>query len=362
MAIPVITTQNLAWGGSETHPAPSMLSVTTDSPIIEYEIWQSLTNTGGAFYLNNVRKEPHADLLVSAADFANLEFRTGSIAATETIQIRARNSTGWNVAASAPWSPFSITVSAATGGPVLAVSDQIMPKYTEYDLEQLFTATLDQGRPITQYQAISALGNLVVGGVKSAPGSTVAISVAQMPTTLIETLETNDTVKIRAYDGTKWGAWASFAITLSNIYGPHVVEPQAGWGSIGLNVFATATAQNPIPPTRRVMIDWTNNLDRAIDIRRVNTSIGLPMPTPPDGQYLYAVQVIRAADGEKELIYPGGHQDSPGLSGGVQWNDYRDFPECAMVIQPQDKLHFVIDGYTLGADFVWSVNFQVYFQ
>ena len=50
------------------------------------------------------------------------------------------------------------------------------------------------------------------------------------------------------------------------------------------------------------------------------------------------------------------------MPGGFKWNDFRDSPEGAFVVAPGDKLHFLMDGYTQGSDFDWSVNFQVYFQ
>lgn len=344
-------------------PAANLLTTTSTYPIVNYEIWQSTAGTGNFFYVNGVQQAARTDYVLTAAQWAQTVFTVNYNGTEPNIAIRVQDSQGnWSYPASGYWTLISVTGTA--GGPVLSMPSGTMPQYTEFDLSQMFTATLDQGRAITQYQAISSAGNLIVGGARGAPGATVTITPTQMTTALVETTNVNDAIQIRAYDGTNWGPWATANITLSNVYGPHVYQPTAGWGEIDCNIGATATATTPIPPTRRVLVDWTNNLGRPIQIVRVAASLGLPMSTPnPVGQYVYAVQVIRADGSGTQTIYPGGAQNySAADSASLPWNDVRDFPDPGFVVQPNDKLHFLIDGYTTGADFNWQVDFQVFFR
>jgi hypothetical protein len=134
--------------------------------------------------------------------------------------LRVMDAIGWDSAAAKidtppVVTPVSVNVAAASGQTFAAAS--------------LFTASDPEGDTITQYDLKdtgAGGGHFAVNSVTQPVNQEIIISTAQLAQTIYQAGSAADGLMVRAYDGTQWGAWASFTVTgKPPVNSPPIVAP-----------------------------------------------------------------------------------------------------------------------------------------
>jgi hypothetical protein len=104
----------------------------------------------------------------------------------------------------------------------------------------LFNATDPDGDTITRYDLLNTGaggGHFVLAGVAQGANQDIYVTPAQLSQTTYQVGSTTDTLQVRAFDGTQWGAWSnSFSVT------PPVDTPPV----VQVTNFAASKRQGPI--------------------------------------------------------------------------------------------------------------------
>jgi hypothetical protein len=178
------------------------------------------TNSGYFSSASNAHYAANTAITVTAAELANVEVHGGQAAGTETMWVRAYDGTSWGA-----WDSFVLTTQAAgqtNTPPVVQVADHTVAANSATNFSTWLNATDANGNnTITQYQfwddnAQANTAYLSSSASAQHPGDTyVTVSAADLATVKVNGGKAagTDTMYVRAFDGTSWGAWDSFVVS-----------------------------------------------------------------------------------------------------------------------------------------------------
>jgi cytochrome oxidase Cu insertion factor (SCO1/SenC/PrrC family) len=229
---PVVTTGNLRVAAGQTLALSSLFSLTDadGDSMTRYQLWDSTGDpNSGHFTVNGVTKAASTVIDITAAQFAQTSFVTGSV--SDNLQLRAFDGSDWSAGDDASWAPFSIgpTVNRA---PVVTTQTKNAMHGRSLTLSSLFSLTDADGDSMTRYQLWDSSrdpnsGHFVVGGVDQSAGTIIDITAAQLSQTSFLTGMVSDNLQIRAYDGVDWSAgdnasWSPFTVAVTSYTTPTV--------------------------------------------------------------------------------------------------------------------------------------------
>ncbi|QOZ33208.1 hypothetical protein XH92_17280 [Bradyrhizobium sp. CCBAU 53421] len=234
---PVETVANLTVAHGQAL-SPSSLFTYSDplgSAATQYDVWDTGAG-GGQFMLNGTALPTNQGNIITAAQLSQLTYQSGSGA--DTLSVRANDGTVWGA-----WSN-NFTVTAPTdAGPVETVANVTATHGQSFAGSSLFTYSDPFGSPATQYRVWNTGtggGHFVLNGVALAANQTATITAAQLAELTYQSGSGADTLQVRAYDGTVWGAWSNtFTVTAPNDAGP--VETVANIKTTSGQVFSASS-------------------------------------------------------------------------------------------------------------------------
>jgi hypothetical protein len=220
-AAPVVNVTNGSVNVNGWLPASALVSYSdADShPAVTYEFWDSGTgaSSGYIYTPGNAHHAANTSVVVAGADLANVWFRGGSATGTEAMHVRAFDGLVWS-----NWQQFNLGTVANTA-PTVTVANhalftnewaQLRPWMTVSDPNAFDT--------ITQYQFFD--NSLVPGSSYLASnssahhtdGTAITIAPADLDSVFVRagTAAGNQTIQVRAFDGTDWGDWDTFTLNI----------------------------------------------------------------------------------------------------------------------------------------------------
>jgi hypothetical protein len=221
---PVVTTSNLTKPANTTLAASSLFTVNDPNgyAITEYQFWDSTRDpASGHFYINGVQQAAGKVIDVTASQFGQVTFVTGTV--SNALQVRAFDGVSWSAGDSAAWAPFSIDV-AVSPPPVVTTSNLTKPANTTLAASNLFSVNDLNGYAITEYQFWDstrdpASGHFYINGVQQAAGTVIDVTASQLGQVTFVTGTVSNALQVRAFDGLSWSAgdsaaWAPFSINI----------------------------------------------------------------------------------------------------------------------------------------------------
>jgi hypothetical protein len=188
--------------------------------VTKYQFWDSGSAATSAYFWTptNSHWAANTTVEVSASDLANVWIQGGTATGSETLWVRAFDGTDWGA-----WDTFALTTTTNTV-PVAAINDQSL-HVNQWVKPQGWLSTTDaEGDTITQYQFWDGGGGADSGYFWSstnahwAAGTAIDVSASDLGNFWLRTGATagSETMYVRAFDGTAWGAWDSFALASTN--------------------------------------------------------------------------------------------------------------------------------------------------
>jgi hypothetical protein len=215
---PVVTapSYNLATGhGLGTiHVWPGVMFNTSldtfNDAVTQYDYWDAGTG-GGHLVLNGQALGTNQDNYIPASQIGQLDYWAASGA--DTIWVRAFDGLVWG-----PWSKAFTLTGDQDSGPVETVSPKSATHGQTFAGSSLFTYSDPLGLAAVQYglwNAGTGGGHFLFNGTLLVPGQDNIISASQLSQLVYKADSGTDTLWIRAYDGTVWGAWSNpFNVTV----------------------------------------------------------------------------------------------------------------------------------------------------
>lgn len=219
---PVVTPVNLNVAASHDQIFSVSPLVTYSDPFgsaaTKYDVWNAGTG-GGHFVLNGVSLGANQDNVITAAQFAQLTYQSGSGA--DTLWVEAFDGTVWG-----PWSKSFTVTAPIDHPPVVTASDQTLNNdQSLVAATTLFTASDADGNAITQYTFYDtggSGGHFLLNGVTQPINADITITSAQLANLQYQGGSGQDTLWVQAFDGVEWSQWSnSFTVTVS----PYVNAP-----------------------------------------------------------------------------------------------------------------------------------------
>ncbi|CAN7297053.1 hypothetical protein LJR220_001509 [Bradyrhizobium sp. LjRoot220] len=188
--------------------------------ITKYQFWDGGTAATSAYFWTptNSHWAANTTIEVSASDIGNVWIQGGAATGTETLWVRAFDGTEWG-----DWDTFALTTTINTA-PVATINDQSLHVNQWVKPGSWLSATDPEGDTITQYQfwdgnaAANSAYYWSSSNAHWASGIAIDVSAADLGNFWLHAgaAEGSDTMYVRAYDGTAWGNWDSFALTSTN--------------------------------------------------------------------------------------------------------------------------------------------------
>ncbi len=186
------------------------------TPATQYEFWDSGTagNSGYFWTPGNAHHAASSAIAVAASDLANVWVRGGSTGGSETMWVRAFDGTDWS-----EWDPFALTTVGNTP-PIATINDHALNRDEWSTVGSWISYSDANGNPATQYEfwdsgAASNSGYFwTPNNAHHAAGAAISVAAADLASTWVRggTTGGSDTMWVRAFDGTDWSAWDSFAL------------------------------------------------------------------------------------------------------------------------------------------------------
>ncbi|MBR1270570.1 hypothetical protein JQ629_24145 [Bradyrhizobium sp. AUGA SZCCT0222] len=185
----------------------------------KYQFWDSGTSATSAYFWTptNSHWAANTTIEVSAADLANTWFKSGSTTGSETLWVRAFDGSDWGA-----WDTFTVTSTNAT--PVATISDQSLHVNTWKQVSTLLSYSDADGDAATKYQFWDS-GTSTTSAYFWTPtnshwaaNTTIEVSAADLANTWFQSGSAigSETLWVRAFDGSDWGAWDTFTVTSTN--------------------------------------------------------------------------------------------------------------------------------------------------
>lgn len=233
---------------SHTQSAVSIASLFTVSDadqgdnVVQYDVWFD-GHGGGHLLYNGNDLSPGGGNVLTPAQLAQLTFQVG--ASADTVWVRASDGYSWG-----SWSlPVSIK-QLPNRAPIVsgAQSSVVVAKgQTSITVSDFFVGhDPDTGDAITQYDVWDAGaggGQLLFNGGNLAAGTDNYIPAAQLGQLTYRVGTATDTLWLRAFDGSLWGAWSAISVVPPVDHAPIVSIVQS---TVALNHGQTAIAVSPL--------------------------------------------------------------------------------------------------------------------
>jgi probable HAF family extracellular repeat protein len=216
---PVTTVSSVRLGKGQASTAASSLFSTSEADgdtVKQYGFWNTGAG-GGHFLVNGVAQATNQEILVQAAQLAQVTYQAGS--AADTLWVQANDGYVWGA-----WSnAFTVTPWLQTP-PVVTVSNQPATHGQSFAASSLFAASDPDGDTITNYafwDTGAGGGRFVLNGVAQGTNQEVDVTAWQVGQFSYQSGSGADTLWVRANDGTLWSAWSSaFTVTAPVDPGP----------------------------------------------------------------------------------------------------------------------------------------------
>lgn len=221
---PVVTAANIVATHGQVFTAAQLFGTSDadgDSMVSYQVVDRTTTATTGHWDIAGVDQLAGSTITVAASNLADLTFESGS--GNDTLNVRAFDGSMWGA-----WVSFSVRAPidhapVVTGTNVSATHGQV------FTAAQLFGASDADGDPIVSYQVIdkttgAASGHWDIAGADQVAGNTITLAPSDLSNLTFESRSGSDTLNIRAFDGTMWGAWDRFSVTAPVDHAPVVVH------------------------------------------------------------------------------------------------------------------------------------------
>jgi probable HAF family extracellular repeat protein len=216
---PVTTVSSVRLGKGQASTAASSLFSTSEADgdtVKQYGFWNTGAG-GGHFLVNGVAQATNQEILVQAAQLAQVTYQAGS--AADTLWVQANDGYVWGA-----WSnAFAVSPWVQTP-PVVTASNQTATHGQSFAASSLFTASDPDGDTITNYafwDTGAGGGHFVLNGVAQGTNQEIDVTAAQLEQLSYQSGSGADTLWVKANDGTLWSGWSSaFTVTAPIDAGP----------------------------------------------------------------------------------------------------------------------------------------------
>ncbi|MGY4227814.1 hypothetical protein ACVMIH_005175 [Bradyrhizobium sp. USDA 4503] len=223
--IPVVTASDYAASHNQSITASSLFSVSdADSDAItKYQFWDSTSDpASGHFVVGGAAQGTNQNIDVSAAQFANTTFQSGS--GSDDLWLRAYDGFAWST-----WKEFHVNA-PLNQAPVVTASDYAANHNQRIAAASLFSVSDADSDTITKYQfwdstSDSTSGHFDVAGTAQGTNQNIDVSAAQLANTTFQSGSGSDDLWVRAFDGLAWSAWKEFHVNAPVNHAPVVAAP-----------------------------------------------------------------------------------------------------------------------------------------
>jgi hypothetical protein len=236
---PVVTAANVTAAHGQSFAASGLMSVSDadGDAITQYAFWNSGTG-GGHFVLNGVAQGVNQEIDVSAAQLAQLSYRSGSGA--DTLWVKASDGLLWS-----GWSNSFTVTAPIDAAPTVSVSNLNAGHGQSFAATALFAAHDADDSAMAQYafwNSGTGGGHFVLNGVAQGVNQEIDVSAAQFSKLTYQSGSGADTLWVRVNDGLQWSAWSnSFTVTAPVDSGPTVTPIHASTKSFANQIFAASS-------------------------------------------------------------------------------------------------------------------------
>lgn len=305
---PMVTATDITLAHNQNISASSLfIAADPDGQTITTYGLKDLTGNGH-FVVNGVAQATNADINLTAAQLAQTTYQSGSGA--DQLSVRASDGTSWS-----NWQTFSVTA-PLNQAPLVSASGISFSPSQAVARSSLFTANDPDGDTITTYalKDLTGNGSFLVNGVAQAADTEIDLTPMQLAQTTYQAGSASDELAVRAFDGTSWSDWQSFAAQVSS----PPASPLQPAGPPPIISPAQPPSQNPVGSST------VQFLSNAME----EQTLGSPSGSAATGQIVFS-------DGTGTLII----DQSPTFAGsiaGFGGNDVLDFPhiDYAKLKQP----------------------------
>jgi hypothetical protein len=182
----------------------------------KYQFWDGGTDASSGYFWtpNNAHHPADTAIEVAASDLANVWVRGGTAAGSETMWVRAFDGTDWSA-----WDSFTLTT--LNRPPAATINDHSLYPNEWSEVAGWLSYSDVDGSAATKYHFWDG-GNDASSGYFWTPNNAhhpadSAIEVAASDLTDVWVrggqVGGSETMWVRAFDGTDWGAWDAFQLT-----------------------------------------------------------------------------------------------------------------------------------------------------
>jgi len=190
---------------------------TDGDPAVQYQFQD---NDGGptTAYLwtpGNAHEPASTPFTVDASDLNSVWFRGGAVAGQEFMQVRAFDGTDWGA-----WTTFQVDT-FSNSAPVATINDHSLSANQWASVASWINYSDTEGDPAVQYQFQdnTAAGNSAYfwtpDNSHQPANAAFTVNAADLSNVWLRggAAAGTDTMQVRAFDGTSWGAWDTFTLT-----------------------------------------------------------------------------------------------------------------------------------------------------
>ena len=200
---------------SQTFVASSLFTAGASLPILTYEVEDESRGSSQGFWVLNGAVLTNGQLTtLSAAQLSELSFVAGasSTPVSDTLEVAASDAAGLGAFAT-----FTVTAAAhaPTTAPTVAAANELQAPNLALAGSNLFSGTAFGGNTITSYEVEDTTadsGHWVFNGVVEPTNQVIDVTAAQLSQLSFDTGYGNDTLKVRANDGSQWGNFTTFTV------------------------------------------------------------------------------------------------------------------------------------------------------
>ncbi|WP_166418823.1 calcium-binding protein [Cochlodiniinecator piscidefendens] len=215
--LPELSIENLSAGASEWVNIGEMISYSDadGQAAVEYQVWDSIG--GDSFWLAGTGVlEASAGTYFTGDRLPGLWVQGDSVGGTQTLWARAFDGAGWS-----EWVDFTFTTEVDNVAPTVTIGDIAAQPSAWVALGELMTYNDANGQAAVSYEIWDDSGadSFWVGDGIPDASSGYQFSASQIGAFWVqaEAEEGVQTLWIRAFDGTDWGAWDSFDFTTGEV-------------------------------------------------------------------------------------------------------------------------------------------------
>jgi hypothetical protein len=270
---PTLVTRDTVKVPGQSLALSSLLSVSDvdGNAITRYQLWDATRDAGsGYFVVNGIVQNPGTAIDLAASQLGQAFFVTGAVA--DSLQIRAYDGSRWSAADNAAWAPFTVKVD---NPPVVTAHDMHTAAHQLLAAAGLVSNTDADGDSRVRFQLWDSTGDpnsghFIVNGVAQLASTIIDLTPDEFFTADFVTGTVDDSLQIRAFDGTFWSAaddapWSPFLIgptvnRAPQLYYPAAINPQHHQ-SIAVSGMFTIVDQDGDAMTRYQLWDSTRDPD-----------------------------------------------------------------------------------------------------